>query len=113
LETALALIDGWADEVSANAAGNRLPHIGALSETLRRRRATSAPAQQLFSSLFGLEVSPRLTREAKTFWNKVLELTDIESRDRIWGGFLPTAEDLSTPEIFIASTTIPDDLSNL
>ena len=68
---------------------------------------------KLFSSLFGLEVSPRLTREAKTFWNKVLELTDIESRDRMWGGFLPTAEDLSTPEIFIASTTIPDDLSNL
>jgi hypothetical protein len=31
----------------------------------------------------------------------------------MWGGFLPTAEDLSTPEIFIASTTIPDDLSNL
>jgi putative hydrolase len=113
LETALALIDGWADEVSQSAAGNRLPHIGALSETLRRRRATSAPAQQLFSSLFGLEVSPRLTREAKTFWKKVLELTDIQSRDRIWGGFLPTAEDLSTPEVFIASTTIPDDLSNL
>jgi putative hydrolase len=113
LETALALIDGWADEVSQSAAGNRLPHIGALSETLRRRRATSAPAQQLFSSLFGLEVSPRLTREAKTFWKKVLELTDIQSRDRIWAGFLPTAEDLSTPEVFIASTTIPDDLSNL
>lgn len=113
LETALALIDGWADEVSENAAGDRLPHIGALSETLRRRRATSAPAQQLFSSLFGLEVSPRLTREAKTFWNKVLKITDIESRDRIWSGFLPSAEDLSTPEAFIASTTIPDDLSNL
>ena len=113
LETVLALIDGWADEVSQIAAGERLPHSGALSETLRRRRATSAPAQQLFSSLFGLEVSPRLAREAKTFWAKILELSDIQTRDRIWGGFLPTAEDLATPELFIASTTIPDDLSNL
>jgi putative hydrolase len=113
LETALALIDGWSEEVVAMAAGDRLPNIAALQETLRRRRATSAPAQQLFSSMLGLQVSPRLAREAAVFWKKVRELKDVESRDRIWSGILPTAEDLLTPESFMKSLEIPDDLSGL
>ena len=113
LETVLALIDGWSEEVVAMAAGDRLPNIAALQETLRRRRATSAPAQQLFSSMLGLQVSPRLAREATVFWKKVRELKDVQSRDRIWSGILPTAEDLLTPESFMKSLEIPDDLSGL
>jgi putative hydrolase len=113
LETALALIDGWSEEVVALAAGDRLPNIGALQETLRRARATSAPAQQLFSSLFGLQVSPRLAREASAFWKQVREIKDVEARDRIWSGILPTADDLLTPESFLKSLEVPDDLSGL
>jgi putative hydrolase len=113
LETALALIDGWSEEVVALAAGDRLPNIGALQETLRRRRATSAPAQQLFSSLFGLQVSPRLAREASAFWKQARELKDVEARDRVWSGILPTADDLLTPESFLKSLEVPDDLSGL
>ena len=113
LETALALIDGWSEEVVALAAGDRLPNIAALQETLRRRRATSAPAQQLFSSLLGLQVSPRLAREATAFWKQVRELKDVESRDRVWSGILPTADDLLTPESFMKSLEVPDDLSGL
>ena len=113
LETALALIDGWSEEVVTLAAGDRLPNIGALQETLRRRRATSAPAQQLFSSLFGLQVSPRLAREASAFWKQVRELKDVEARDRVWSGILPTADDLLTPESFMKSLEVPDDLSGL
>jgi putative hydrolase len=113
LETALALIDGWNEEVVALAAGDRLPNIGALQETLRRRRATSAPAQQLFSTLFGLQVSPRLAREASAFWKQVRDLKDVEARDRVWSGILPTADDLLTPESFLKSLEVPDDLSGL
>jgi putative hydrolase len=113
LETVLALIDGWSEEVVSMAAGDRLPNIAALQETLRRRRATSAPAQQLFSSMLGLQVSPRLAREAAVFWKQVRELKNVESRDRIWSGILPTAEDLLTPESFMKSLEIPDDLSGL
>ena len=113
LETVLALIDGWSEEVVALAAGDRLPNIGALQETLRRGRATSAPAQQLFSSLFGLQVSPRLAREGSAFWKQVREIKDVEARDRIWSGILPTADDLLTPESFMKSLEVPDDLSGL
>ena len=113
LETVFALIDGWTDEVTALAAGDRLPAIEQLRETLRRRRAASSPAQQLFSSMLGLEVSPKLTREASAFWKKIREVRSIAERDQVWGGLLPTAEDLLSPEKFLASTSIPDDLSGL
>jgi putative hydrolase len=113
LETVLALIDGWSEEVVTLAAGDRLPNIAALQETLRRRRATSAPAQQLFSSLLGLQVSPRLAREATVFWKQVREMKSIESRDRIWSGILPTSDDLLNAESYMKSLEIPDDLSGL
>ena len=113
LETVFALIDGWTDEVTALAAGERLPSIEQLRETLRRRRAASAPAQQLFSSMLGLQVSPKLTREASAFWKKIREVKSISDRDQIWSGLLPTADDLLDPEKFLASTSIPDDLSGL
>lgn len=113
LETALALVDGWADEVAALAAGERLPALASLREIFRRQRATSAPSQQLFKSLLGLQVSPRLAREASAFWQKAREITDISARDQIWSGILPSAEELLDPEKFLKSAEIPDDLSGL
>ena len=113
LETVLALIDGWSEEVVTLAAGDRLPNLVALQETLRRRRATSAPAQQLFATLFGLQVSPKLSREAAGFWKAVREVKDLEGRDQIWSGILPTSDDLLTPHSYLASIEIPDDLSGL
>ncbi len=113
LETALALIDGWADDVTTLAAGDRLPSLNSLRETLRRRRATSSPAQQLFSSLFGLEVSPRMAREASAFWLSVRQLRDLPARDQIWSGILPTHEELGDAAAYLSSVEIPDDLSGL
>jgi putative hydrolase len=113
LETALALVDGWADDVTHTAAGDRLPTISQLREMFRRHRATNSPAQQLFKSLLGLEVSPKLAREASAFWSKVREEKDIATRDALWSGILPTAEELLDPVAFLASTQVPDDLSGL
>jgi len=113
LETVLALIDGWTDEVVALAAGDRIPSIEQLRESHRRRRASSSPAQQLFSSMLGLQVSPKLTREASAFWKKIREVKNVSERDQIWSGLLPTADDLLDPEKFLTSTSIPDDLSGL
>jgi putative hydrolase len=113
LETVLALIDGWSDEVVSLAAGDRIPSIEQLRESHRRRRASSSPAQQLFSSMLGLQVSPKLTREASAFWKKIREVKSVGERDQIWSGLLPTADDLLDPEKFLTSTSIPDDLSGL
>lgn len=115
LETLLALIDGWIDAVVTHAAGSRLPSMARLRETQQRRRATKSPTQQLFAALVGLEVSPRRTREAIAFWESVVALSDVKTRDEIWGEsyLLPSAEQLGDVEAFLKSRTVPDDLSGL
>ena len=115
LETVLALIEGWIDAVVTQAAGERLPSMIRLRETQQRRRATNSPTQQLFATLVGLEVSPRRTREAIAFWEKIAALKDIQTRDQIWDEsfLLPTSEDLGNPEGFLKAREIPDDLSGL
>ncbi len=58
LETMLALIEGWVATVVSAALGDRIPGTVALSEMLRRRRATGGPAEQTFATLVGLELRP-------------------------------------------------------
>jgi putative hydrolase len=113
LETVLALIDGWCEEVISLAADERLPSLPLLLETLRRRRATSAPVQQLFHSIFGLHVSPRMAREASTFWRTIRSERDIATRDQIWSVILPSESDIARPMEFLASSEVPDDLSGI
>ena len=113
LETALALIDGWIEEVINLAASDRLPSLAALSELLRRERVSNSPIQQLFKALFNLEVSPRKVREATFFWSEVRKSKGLDARDKIWSGLLPTAKELTDPIAFLNSTEIPDDLSGL
>ena len=101
LETTLALVEGWVDEVTAAAAAN-LPSAGALREMVRRRRATGGPAEHAFASLVGLELRPRRLREAATLWSLLGEERGIDGRDAIWQhpDLLPTAEDLDDPAGF-------------
>src|SRR3954451_16662466 len=66
LETLLALVEGWVDTVVAAAASGRLPGHSALTETIRRRRASGGPAEQTFATLVGLQLRPRRLRDAAT-----------------------------------------------
>jgi putative hydrolase len=115
LEMILALIEGWIDYVSTKAVGDRLPSYPALSETLRRARATKSPTQQLFATLLGLEVSPRKMRECAHFWFEVESEIGLALRDQRWEdpALLPRSEDLADVKKFLNSTIVPDDLSGL
>jgi len=95
LETALALVEGWVDEVTFEAAAN-LPSAAAIRETIRRRRATGGPAEHAFGSLVGLELRPRRLREASALWASLKEQRGIAGRDAIWAhpDLLPTSADL-------------------
>ena len=103
LETLLALVEGWVDDVVATAAADRLPGADALRETLRRRRATGGPAEQTFATLVGLELRPRRLREAATLWRTLRERRGPEGRDEIWKhpDLLPGADDLDDPDGFV------------
>ncbi|KAD4060486.1 zinc-dependent metalloprotease [Arthrobacter yangruifuii] len=101
LETALALVEGWVDEVTAAATAN-LPSAGALREMIRRRRASGGPAEHTFASLVGLELRPRRLRDAAALWAHLTEERGIEGRDAIWQhpDLMPTSEDLDDPKGF-------------
>jgi putative hydrolase len=103
LETLLALIEGWVQTVVTSALGERIPGAGALSETLRRRRATGGPAEQTFATLVGLELRPRKLREAAALWERLTEAAGIDARDGVWQhpDLLPDATDLDDPAGFI------------
>jgi len=102
LETALALIEGWVDEVVDGAARGLLPHAPALRETVRRRRAAGGPAEHTFASLVGLELRPRRLREAAAVWGALTRARGTEGRDALWAhpDLVPTAEAFEDPEGF-------------
>ncbi|MCV7435142.1 zinc-dependent metalloprotease [Mycolicibacterium bacteremicum] len=103
LETLLALIEGWVQTVVTAALGERLPGTTALSEMLRRRRATGGPAEQTFATLVGLELRPRKMREAAALWEKLTEAVGADARDAVWQhpDLLPGSDDLDEPAGFI------------
>lgn len=103
LETLLALIEGWVQTVVADALGERIPGTSALSETLRRRRASGGPAEQTFATLVGLELRPRKLREAAALWQRLTEAAGMDARDAVWQhpDLLPSSEDLDDPAAFI------------
>ena len=107
LETLLALVEGWVDDVVDTAIAERLPSAVQLRETIRRRRAAGGPAEKTFSTLIGMELRPRLAREAATLFAVVRAGRGVEARDALWAhpDLLPGPDDLSDPLGFIETST--------
>jgi putative hydrolase len=113
LETLLALIEGWVEDVIDVAVAGRLPSYDRLRETLRRRRALGGPAEKTFATLVGLEMRPRRLREAAELWEQLRVAGGIEVRDKLWGhpDLLPTTDDLVDVEAFVSRTVSPMDFN--
>jgi putative hydrolase len=116
LEALLACIEGWVDDVVQQASGDRLPASGALIEAMRRRRAAGGPAERTFSTLVGMELRPRMLREAHTVFAAVRSARGADARDALWShpDLLPGPEDLADPLGFVQdSGQVPDTLEGL
>ncbi|MEY3614427.1 MAG: hypothetical protein RIR81_162 [Actinomycetota bacterium] len=109
IETMLALIEGWADAITL-AAASRLPSVNQVVELVRRRQAVGA-AQKTFATLLGLELRPRLQREAMAMWQELGSKIGAVARDDIWRhpDLLPTAADINDPASFIKRISAGDD----
>ncbi len=92
------------ETVVTAALGERLPGVAAMSETLRRRRATGGPAEQTFATLVGLELRPRKVREAAGLWQKLTAEAGMDVRDGVWShpDLMPDSSDLDAPDGFVA-----------
>jgi putative hydrolase len=94
LELLLALVEGWVETVTSRAARRHVPHVDALLEHQRRRRAVGGPAERTFGALVGLELRPRRMREAAAWWSSRGE---ADARDRLWAHPDLLPEDLAEP----------------
>src|SRR6201993_720660 len=103
LETLLALIEGWVQVVVTAALGDRIPAAAALSETLRRRRASGGPPEQDVARPGGLGRRPRQLREAAALWERLTQAGGMDVRDGVWQhpDLLPSGDDLDEPAGFI------------
>ena len=102
IETLLALIEGWVEVVTENST-KLLPTAGTIDEVLRRRRATSSPAQSTFATLVGLELRPKRSREAAAFWRTVTDKLGVDQRDQIWDhpDLLPVSSDIDDAQGYL------------
>ncbi len=104
LETTMAVIEGWVEEVTTRACAPFIPETYALSEMMRRRRASGSPAEQVLHTLVGLQMRPKRARDAQALWAQLTSEIGIEERDRLWDhpSVMPQAADLDDPASFTA-----------
>ena len=114
LETTLALVEGWVDDVVGQATEDRMPSAGKLQEAVRRRRAAGGPAESTFAALVGLELRPRRLRDASALWGSLRSRQGHQGRDAVWAhpDLLPTAADLDDPLGFRETLTEPEALTD-
>ncbi|MBK7821351.1 MAG: zinc-dependent metalloprotease [Tessaracoccus sp.] len=115
LQVLLALVEGWVDHVVAQATAQWMPNAPQLEEIVHRRRASGTAVTSVFTELLGLDLHPRLVRDAKNLWAALLHHRGAEGRDAVWGhpDMLPTAAQLADPLPFaagqLAAADAPED----
>jgi putative hydrolase len=114
LETMLALVEGWVDDVVTQATAEWMPSAPALAEAVRRARATGGPAAETFATLVGLELRPRRMRDAANLWAELRDARGMEGRDAVWShpDLVPRSADLDDPLGFVTGDTRSESQEN-
>lgn len=104
LETLVANVEGWVDDVVAQATATLMPRADALLEMVRRRRAAGGASEGALKTLLNLELRPRRVRDAANLWAAVRSGKGVEERDAVWShpDLVPTGADLDDPLGFAA-----------
>jgi putative hydrolase len=110
IELILALIEGWADHVTLSAC-RRLPELSAVAELFARHRATSGALEKTFETLLGLQLQPKLKREARAMWEHVEVTLGNSKRDELWShpDQLPSEAEVKNPEELVSRLKSSDD----
>lgn len=115
LETWLALIEGWVDEVTSRAALPHMASLGQLREMMRRRRAAGGPAEDTFETLLGLTLRPRQSRDASQLWHALTNRIGAQGRDALWShpDLLPDTEALGRWQGWVEDAAAPHQVDEM
>lgn len=118
LETLVALVEGWVDDVVSQSCASYLPRASALLEIVRRRRASASISDAALKTLLNLELRPRRIRDAANLWAAVRARRGVAERDDVWShpDMVPTGADLDDPLSFAENGHVaaaPDDLDTM
>nr|NLI49089.1 hydrolase [Propionibacterium sp.] len=99
LETLVALVEGWVDDVVGVTTASLMPGAPALLESVRRRRAVGGPTETALKQLLNLELRPRRVRDAANLWAALRTARGAEARDAAWAhpDLVPAVADLDDP----------------
>ena len=99
LETMVALVEGWVDDVVGVTTAGLMPGAPALLESVRRRRAVGGAAETALKQLLNLELRPRRVRDAANLWAALRIAKGYEARDAAWAhpDLVPAVADLDDP----------------
>ena len=91
------------DHVTNRAASSWMTNATQLDEVVRRRRASADPTREVFRDLLGLELRPRLIRDAENLWAAMEHRHGALERDGVWQhpDMLPTARHLEDPLSYV------------
>ena len=103
LETLLALVEGWVDNVVYDALKDRFPSTDKLAGAWARRVATGGSAEHALSKVVGIEISAPRTAKAAELWRRSTVAVGAQKRDAVWDhpDLLPLPEHLDNPAAFI------------
>lgn len=110
LETLVANVEGWVDDVVTQTTTTLMSRSDALLELVRRRRASAGPSEAALKTLLNLELRPRRVRDAANLWAAVRSAKGIEAREAVWShpDLVPTGADLDDPLGFAAHGHVAD-----
>ena len=102
LDTMLSLVEGWVDNVLADALFERIPVMESIQKSWSARRAMK-PGLENMAGNTGLDFSASHADEAAELWRRLTVAVGIDRRDHVWDhpDFLPTADDIAHPAEFI------------
>lgn len=102
LDTMLSLVEGWVDNVLADALFDRIPVMESIQKSWSARRAMK-PGLENMAGNTGLDFSASHADEAAELWRRLTVAVGIDRRDHVWDhpDFLPTADDIAHPAEFI------------
>jgi coenzyme F420 biosynthesis associated uncharacterized protein len=109
IQATMAVIEGHAEHVMDAIGAEVIPGQAGLRAALERRRMTRSGPMRLLERVLGFELKLRQYRDGKRFCDAVVERVGIEGLNRVWSAphALPSLEELTDPEAWIARTAVP------